>query len=456
MSFLFDDGVLHHASLNAQQTFALLPGTHVWADLRESLVSRFSQFPETAACDSIGSITILPDSKEDPGILTLRWRDCLCWIELTEQATQLLTRDGAYRHAKTTEAIADALPYPAWEIGPTGQVCWRNPAYDALLSRCADAQNDVIFKTSTEQDVVRIPLKSVDGDVEWFEVCTRRSGTSTVHIAIDVTALKHAEDAQRKFVQTLAKTFAQLPIGLAIFDRKRQLSIFNPALVDLTDLQPEYLSRRPTMLSFFDALREARRMPEPKNYNAWRQEITAMIAAASDGQYNESWTLEDGRTYTVQGRPHPDGATAFLIEDISAEISRTRNYRSEVELYEGLLNSVDDALVVFSSGGVATFSNAAYHRAWGQNPEYAFADVTVFDAIRVWQEKADADWGLIAQFIKTLGSRQELFLPISHGPSGMSRIELKPIGSEATLVRFCTTAAETEIPPKRRDFQAAG
>ena len=70
--------------------------------------------------------------------------------------------------------------------------------------------------------------------------------------AVDVNAVVSAEISQRKFVQTLAKTFAQLSIGLAIFDRNRQLALFNPALIDLTALPAEFLSARPNLLSFFD------------------------------------------------------------------------------------------------------------------------------------------------------------------------------------------------------------
>ncbi len=131
--------------------------------------------------------------------------------------------------------------------------------------------------------------------------------------AIDINAVISAEIAQRNFVQTLAKTFAQLSTGLAIFDRNSQLALFNPALVDLSALPIEFLSARPDLLSFFDRLCDSRVMPEPKNYNSWRQEIADVIAAATDGSYQETWSLDTGQTYRVSGRPHPDGAIAFLI-----------------------------------------------------------------------------------------------------------------------------------------------
>ncbi len=176
----------------------------------------------------------------------------------------------------------------------------------------------------------------------------------------ELVKLVKTEDAQRDFVQTLAKTFAQLSTSLAIFNRDRQLALFNPALVDLTGLSVSFLSPRPTIDSFFDALRENRRMPEPKNYKTWRHRMADLISAAETGQFEETWSLETGQTYRVTGRPHPDGAIAFLLEDISTEVLLTRNFRAELEMGQSLVDTFDDALAVFSHAGVLTFSNKAY------------------------------------------------------------------------------------------------
>ena len=91
----------------------------------------------------------------------------------------------------------------------------------------------------------------------------------------------HAEAALRSFIQTLSQTFAHLKIDFAIFDRRRQLVLFNPALGDLTGLAPEFLSSRPTLFSLLDALRERRMIPEPRDYKHWRREMLELEAAAA-------------------------------------------------------------------------------------------------------------------------------------------------------------------------------
>ena len=84
-------------------------------------------------------------------------------------------------------------------------------------------------------------------------------------------------------MQTLTKTFAQLPIGLAIFDRNRVLQLFNPALLDLTGLSAEFLIGRPTLASVLDAMREQQVIPEPKDYRSWRKQMVALEEAAASG-----------------------------------------------------------------------------------------------------------------------------------------------------------------------------
>jgi hypothetical protein len=70
-----------------------------------------------------------------------------------------------------------------------------------------------------------------------------------------------ADQDRRGFVQTLGKTFSDLPIGLAILNKARQLAMFNPALLDMTELPVTFLSTRPTIDMVLDRLHELRVMP---------------------------------------------------------------------------------------------------------------------------------------------------------------------------------------------------
>jgi len=183
------------------------------------------------------------------------------------------------------------------------------------------------------------------------------------------------------FIQTLTKTFADLATGLAVFDRGQRLALFNPALVDLTGLPIEFLSARPGLLDFFDRLRDRQVLPEPKNYASWRARINEMIETASDGHYAEAWSLTCGLTYRVTGRPHPDGAIAFLIEDITDEISLTRRTRSQLEIRQAVLDRLDDAIAVLGPDGALILCNQPFRDRFAVADD-TFTETTLEDLVQ--------------------------------------------------------------------------
>lgn len=447
MALLFDGGALHHATEPAMAELALAPGHHGWDDLRERLKDRFPDLPHWPGEHETGSVILTARDAGDR--LRLRWREGLCWAILDPAGGD----PAALGDLAALQRASDSDPCPVWQTTPeTDAPLWTNAAFRALpdtaqaaLLEHATCAGPVPDTASPRRLALSLRGSSGTGQT-WYEIASDYCGAVTVHRALPATALVEAEAAQQTFIQTLGKTFAHLPVGLAIFDRNGQLALFNPALLDLTGLGAAFLSARPTVLSFFDQLRETRHMPEPKDYRAWRHQIAALSAVSTEAPYQETWTLEDGRTYAVQGRPHPDGAAAFLFEDISAEISLTRNFRAELELSQTLLDRVEDGLVVFTVSGVLTFCNASYRRFWQHNPESAFADVTIEDCIALWRGVAGSDlpWQDIARQVHSFGDRAPVIATLSRHGDPWLRLEAEAIAHGGTVIRFRPAAAVQE------------
>ncbi|WP_223421883.1 PAS-domain containing protein [Tateyamaria pelophila] len=450
MHFLFQGLDLEHASDGADALVNDRSSHSDWDTLRINLRVRFPGLPDEERLQDIDSLTLYAAQPDDTAIVQL---------DREGNHTRLTIKDQSDSDARSTHdtknmkaelgmlrLAANGAPYPIWLSDSEGHVTWRNQAYDDLAtSSCRDApdQSQPLFDAEANDiqpgRTVRVSVPNKDSDrLEWFSVTATEAEDRTVYYASNIDAVIQAEVAQRNFVQTLAKTFAQLSIGLAIFDRNGQLALFNPALVDLTSLPADFLSARPDLLSFFDRLRDNRVMPEPKNYLSWRQEISNVIAAATNGSYQETWTLDSGHTYRVIGRPHPDGAVAFLIEDITAEISLTRNFRAELELGQSLMDTFEDALVVFSSAGVLTFCNSAYTEMWKLDPGNTFADVTIVDSIKEWQSQCRPDpaWGDMRDYVMKIGDRAPWNATITHLNKGKFNAQVSPIVSGATVIRF--------------------
>lgn len=440
---VFRDGVLDYASDAALLQYPIAMGAHNWEDIQDILLPQFPDFPDSPPADHDADITAL--CKGGSGA-ALRIRALGGAVSIAVQGDALIAPPpGAMEELELLRQVNRNLPHPVWKTEKSGAVVWQNEAYAALAARFRPnncPSDGLLFKLpplESGQKNVRAKLEdAVSGTAEWFDVTRKAQTNGTLHYATSLDTLIRAENAQRDFVQTLAKTFAHLSIGLAIFNRDRQLALFNPALTDLTGLSASFLSPRPTIDSFFDALRENRRMPEPKNYKTWRHRMADLVSAAEHGKFEETWSLESGQTYRVKGRPHPDGAIAFLIEDISAEISLTRNFRAELELGQNLADTFEDALAVFSRSGILTFSNKAYDVLWGFENQSSFADVTIVDAIRLWKEKSAPNpmWPDLQEAVMSLAEREAWSMPVCLKGQSPMQCNIVPIASGATVVRF--------------------
>jgi PAS domain-containing protein len=300
---------------------------------------------------------------------------------------------------RTLRSLAEDAPQLIWQQDRDGSLIWANRAYLALADRILPRSHgdDPLWPAQpvlpaigpvTEdgaRTVTRVQVE-LPGLVEpqTYEVTSVGRGPRTVHFAVDASNIIAAEEGRQKFIQTLTKTFAHLSAGLAIFDRERRLVLFNPAFLDLTTLPPLFLSQRPAVGEVLDRLRDLQMLPEPKDYSSWRDRVAALEAAAVRGTYCETWSLPSGRTYRVSGRPHPDGAIAFLFEDVSDEILLTRHFRSELETAQSVLDSLDEAVAVFSRAGTLTMNNATYTELWGRGTA-GLTELGLTQEIAAWQ-----------------------------------------------------------------------
>ena len=440
--FLFDGiRLISHSdiALNGFET------VNTWSDLRRLLQRDYPAFPETP--ELVRTKRNLVVSAIDCTIdreVRCEWIDGITRVELSD-----LTNEAPALRRDVNDPIRlamDQAPYPVWLMNASNTVSWCNAAYVALVRKVGGADANLtepLFPSTADEAQLgrksRIFIEVENSEARlWFDLTRVARDEGQLCYAVDINAIIEAETAQRKFVQTMTKTFAQLSIGLAIFDRNRQLALFNPALIDLTTLPPDFLSCRPGLSSFFDRLRDQHMMPEPRNYRGWRRQMNDLIEAAEDGNYQETWSLPSGSVYSVSGRPHPDGAVAFLFEDITAEITLTRRFRSEMDLMQSTLDKLADAIAVFADDGTLAFTNYAYKMLWGEENEIGSGSTTVLDVTRRWQEHCTTTpvLGEIRDFVNTRENRTEWSAEFTLKKGAIMACTINPMRNGATIVRF--------------------
>lgn len=477
--FLFDGEILIDATPTARQMLDSTPrnGT-AWERLAGLLGPDFPGFADRMKeLAHLGRIELV--SHDGTSVVRADWHENLARITL--EAADRPSAGGEIdghsllamnRELETLRASVEHTPYPVWRETREGAIAWCNAAYLDLAENL-ETPGEVptwppaaVFNLDGTDDgeggrsgaklrrvAVELPGQATR---RWFEVtATPLAGGDRFMAAIPADRLVRAEASLEEFVGTLTRTFASLPIGIAIFDRTRVLAVFNPALVDLTVLPAEFLISKPTLSGFFDKLRAARMMPEPRDYRSWRQQISDIEAAAKNGTFEETWALPTGQTYRVTGRPHPDGAVALLFEDISAETTVARRFRDELDTGQAVLDALPDGVAVFTPGGVLSISNAAYCEIWGNDPSTSLGDITLFDAIERWRAASAPGpvWNHIAAYTSRPGPREAWSAQISLLDGRSLSLRVTPLARGATMISFAPTAGEPaaadRFPPEQ-------
>lgn len=457
-AFLFDGEVLVDATPEARALLALNGAKgQPWVRLQAWLAPRFPDFEgQMLRLQHEGRVTLTSTGQGGAAhmmLLQAESRGGLTRITLIDPEEQAIrpgedavTRKAVEAELQSMRNVLAKAPFLIWREDASGAVIWANATY---LARAAQRPGTPdltwplprLFDRPVSEGAYagrRYALKTPGQPDSWHDITCLDDADGHLLFALPADTVVQAESALRDFTQTLTKTFAHLPIGLAIFDRQRQLALFNPALLDLTSLQPDFLSMRPTLFTVLDAMRERNMIPEPKDYRSWRRQMTELEKAASSGLYEETWSLPSGQTYRVIGRPHPNGALALMFEDISSEISRIRRYRADLELSQAVVDAVDQALAVFSPGGLLVMTNAAYAAVWGHDPGESLTDATLLSLSAHWRQATAATplWAEAERFVADPAGRAPLTgeVRLTDGRLVDCRFTALPGGS--TLARF--------------------
>lgn len=473
--FLFDGTDLVDASPSAEERLARAPQAETdWTRLITALSGDFPR------------LTVALDGLDSGSTISLRSIDgtAQLYAEIIDGRTRITVNDlsggpdevrlesvafrAILRELEVHRSMSENLPIPLWRQSADGDVTWANPAYVARSNAASPGSPEdawpprPIFSATDLADLRedagprRLMLRgSSHAKPSWFECRATDLGGETLYSAFNVDGTVLAEQQLREFMQTLTKTFSHLTTGLAIFDRSRRLALFNPALTDLTGLPADFLTARPALYTFLDRLRDRRMIPEPKDYGSWRRQMSELEAAASDGSYSETWSLPDNRTYRITGRPHPGGAVAFLIEDISAEMSLTRRFRSELELGQAVIDALDEAIIVFAPSGSLSMVNQAYQDMWSVNIGDTVDVPTVTEISRTWMSRTKATpiWGDIRDFVLHERERTIWEDEVAMPDGVILGCRIMPLTGGSTMVSFKVVQPAELMQPR---LQASG
>ena len=363
--------------------------------------------------------------------------------------------------------VLDALPMPVWLRDRTLALIWGNRAFLHAAGH-GDTDAAVAHQGSLEKSErdLASAARAEGGPTEakrFTVVNGHRRALAFTHVpisegqivgaAVDVTETANAEARLQQHIDASSDTLDKLATAVAIFDRDQKLSFHNRAFAQLWGLPESWLEKRPTDGDILDRLRDARKLPEQRDYQAWKRQRLALYDQPAEYLQEELWHLPGGKTLRVVPQPHPFGGLTFLYEDVTEKLSLESSYNTLIKVQSATLNTLTEGVAVFGPDARLKLHNAAFARIW----ELAPADLAGEPHVHKIAETAiarfgeETGWRKLVELIASGAERSRDWGEIERSDKTILAVSLQPLPDGATLVTFADITDRSRIESALRD-----
>ncbi len=331
----------------------------------------------------------LADPQVSPGGAALVWV-----FDFSDSESELVQlREDAARARGDFAALVgliEAAPMPMWFRGPDGDLRLVNDAYVRAVAgqdarQVADEGVELIESVDgltarqvalqafgKQMPIERMVSATIDGQRRALRVSDLPLGQEGVAgYAVDVEEMEQIGRDLRAFRDAQRTMLDQLSAGVAQFDAKRQLTFANQPFQRIFALKPAVMLDPPPFERVLDLAREAGRVPEARDFPAWRRERVAWFMASQPQE--EAWTLSDGTHLRLVAQPLPDGGMILIAEDRTEQLRLSADRDSLLRTRTATFDSLFESVAVFAPDG----------------------------RLQLWNRRFAADWGLEESFLDT-------------------------------------------------------
>ncbi len=160
----------------------------------------------------------------------------------------------------------------------------------------------------------------------------------------------------------------KLSIAVALFDSNAELVFYNKALINLWKLPESFLQDKPSIVEFFEVIREKGVMPEKNNFREFCSSMHK-IATSPKEHYKKDTILLPNGVYLQEILNKEDNYLSISWEDISETSDMVRNLSNYKNLYTRLIEKNPKPLIVISSNGIIESYNSKFLETFNINSE---------------------------------------------------------------------------------------
>lgn len=388
----------------------------------------------------------------------------------------LKERDTLNDDLNATTALLEAAPFPVWRRDGGLKLRHVNSAYvraveahgateavvrglelvnNALSTapeKAAQRARDLGVVQTREEHVI---IDSKRRTLQIFDVPLGEAGVGG--FALDVTEREDARSELARYGQAQNETLDRLSAAVVIFSNDASLIFYNKAFVNLFALEPSWLEERPEMGEVLERLRDIRRVPEQRDFPAWKKQRLAWFTDVLDA-VEEIWVLPDETVLRVLAQPHPLGGLLIVFEDRTEQLTLESSRDTLLKVQEATLNNLYEAVAVFGSSGRLQLHNRRYAELWNVSAEFLDSEPHV-DAVADMHSGEFEDTDQAHELVDsvrqaTLGRRS------SSGRLRLSKDRIVdfgavPLPDGAALVTFIDVTASTNIEEALRERNEA-
>jgi signal transduction histidine kinase len=382
-----------------------------------------------------------------------------------------LEEEKAERQKADFEAVLNALPVPVWLRDKSLALQWANLAFvsSAGETDLATAVEHQASLDKTERDLATTARNQQQtiSSRRFAVVGGQRKALEFTHIplddgesvgaAIDATDVSAAESRLQQHIDAHADTLDKITTAVAIFGPDQRLTFYNDAFVRLWDLPETWLDRHPADGEILDRLREARKLPEQRDYQAWKRQRLALYEKAREQPSEDEWHIPGGTALRVVAQPHPFGGLTFLYEDVTQRIALESSYNTLIKVQSATLDTLSEAVAVFGLDGKLKFSNAAFGQVWDLSERDLADEPHVRQIAATCVEKFGEQnaWERLIASIVTGSERRRDWGDIERSDHTVLSVALSPLPDGATLVTFADITDRFRIENALRDRNEA-
>ncbi len=155
----------------------------------------------------------------------------------------------------------------------------------------------------------------------------------------------------------------QLSAGVAQFDAKRQMTFANRPFQRIFGMNAAAMLDLPQFDRLLDMARDAGRVPEARDFPAWRRERAAWFMASTPQE--EAWMLADGTHLRIVAQPLPDGGLMLIAEDRTEQLQLAAARDTLLRTRTATFDSLFESIAIFAPDGRLQLWNRRFAADWG-------------------------------------------------------------------------------------------